>query len=78
MTKPTAKRGILTSFVVDLGDIALNVAAMLITGSVVLLAEAFEGGSDLVASGLLYTGLRISKRRANKRHPFGFGKALFS
>lgn len=78
MSKISSKRTIVTSFVVDLGDIALNVTAMVITGSVVLLAEALEGGSDLVASGLLYVGLRISHKRANKKHPFGFGKALFS
>lgn len=78
MSKISSKRAILTSFLVDLGDIALNVAAMIITGSVVLLAEALEGASDLVASGLLFVGLRISKKRANKKHPFGFGKALFS
>src|SRR5688572_31165410 len=78
MSKISSKRTILTSFLVDLGDIALNVTAMIITGSVVLLAEALEGGSDLVASGLLFVGLRISNKRANKKHPFGFGKALFS
>ena len=78
MGKISSKRAILTSFLVDVGDIALNVTAMIITGSVVLLAEALEGGSDLVASGLLLVGLRISHKRANKKHPFGFGKALFS
>jgi cation diffusion facilitator family transporter len=78
MSKISSQRTILTSFLVDLGDIALNVTAMIITGSVVLLAEALEGGSDLVASGVLFVGLRISKKRANKKHPFGFGKALFS
>ena len=70
-------KAVWTSFLVDLGDIILNVIVMLITGSVVMLAEAFEGLSDLVASGLLLIGLRISKRRPNKKHPFGFGKALF-
>lgn len=78
MSKISSKRTITTSFLVDLGDIGLNVTAMIITGSVVLLAEALEGGSDLVASGLLFIGLRISNKRANKQHPFGFGKALFS
>jgi cation diffusion facilitator family transporter len=70
-------KAVWTSFLVDLGDIILNVVIMIITGSVVMLAEAFEGLSDLVASGLLLIGLRISKRRPNKKHPFGFGKALF-
>jgi cation diffusion facilitator family transporter len=73
----SSRRAVWTSFLVDLGDIILNVVIMIITGSVVMLAEAFEGLSDLVASGLLLIGLRISKRRPNKKHPFGFGKALF-
>ena len=78
MSRPTAKRAITTSFLVDLGDVIINVIVMMITGSVILLAEALEGGSDLVASGLLFIGLKISKKRADKNHPFGFGKALFS
>src|SRR5687767_15093293 len=78
MTKQiTSGKTVWTSFLVDLGDIVLNVAVMIITGSVVMLAEAFEGLSDLVASGFLLIGLRISRKRANKKHPFGFGKALF-
>ncbi len=78
MTRISAKRSITTSFFVNLGDIAINVVVMTMTGSVVLLAEALEGASDLVASGLLYIGLKKSKKRANRNHPFGFGKALFT
>jgi cation diffusion facilitator family transporter len=70
-------RAVWTSFIVDLGDIVLNVIIMLATGSVVMLAEAFEGFSDLVASTFLLIGLRIAKRRPNKKHPFGYGKSLF-
>lgn len=78
MTKQISSgKAVWTSFLVDLGDIILNVIVMITTGSVVMLAEAFEGLSDLVASGLLLIGLRISKSRPNKKHPFGFGKALF-
>src|SRR5688500_3193862 len=74
----SAKRTIMTSFLVDGIDIGLNVSMMIVTGSVVLLAEALEGGSDMLASGLLWIGLGISKRRPDKSHAFGFGKALFS
>ncbi len=77
MKKISSSKTVWTSFLVDFGDILLNVAVMLITGSVVMLAEAFEGLSDLVASGLLLIGLKMSKRRPNKKHPFGHGKALF-
>jgi cation diffusion facilitator family transporter len=78
MKRISAAKTVTTSFFVDLADIILNVIVMIITGSVVMLAEALEGGSDLVASGALLIGLRISKRRADKKHPFGYGKALFS
>src|SRR5688500_20340918 len=78
MKRISAKKTVTTSFFVDLGDIIINVIVMIITGSVVMLAEALEGGSDLFASGALLIGLRISKRRADKKHPFGYGKALFS
>ena len=78
MAQVTAKRTVWTSFIVDGLDIGLNVTMMIITGSVVLLAEALEGGSDMLASGLLLIGLRISKKRPDSSHPFGYGKALFS
>ncbi|MES2410995.1 MAG: cation diffusion facilitator family transporter [Bacteroidota bacterium] len=75
--KISSNKAVWTSFLVDLGDIILNVTVMILTGSAVMLAEAFEGLSDLVASGLLLIGLRKSKLRPNKKHPFGFGKSLF-
>jgi cation diffusion facilitator family transporter len=77
MKQISSGRAVRTSFFVDLGDIILNITVMVITGSVVMLAEAFEGLTDLVASGLLLIGLRMSKSRSNKKHPFGHGKALF-
>ena len=75
--KISSAKAVWTSFFVDLGDIILNVVVMMVTGSAVMLAEAMEGLSDLVASGLLLIGLRKSKKRPNKKHPFGFGKTLF-
>jgi cation diffusion facilitator family transporter len=78
MKRISATRAVATSFFVDLGDIIINVIVVIITGSVVMLAEALEGVSDLVASAALLIGLSISRRRANKKHPFGHGKALFS
>ena len=77
MKRISAAKAVSTSFFVDLADIVMNVIVMIVTGSVVLLAEAFEGASDLVASGVLLIGLKASKRRPNKKHPYGHGKALF-
>lgn len=77
MKQVSSAKAVTTSFFVDLCDIAINVVVMIFTGSVVMLAESLEGATDLIASGLLLIGLRISKRRRNKLHPFGHGKALF-
>lgn len=77
MERISSAKAVTTSFFVDLCDIVMNVLVMIFTGSVVMLAESLEGATDLVASGLLLIGLRISKRRRNKLHPFGHGKSLF-
>lgn len=60
----SAKRVVWTSFLVDLLDILVNVVVALITGSVVMVAELFQGVSDFVASGLLLVGLKRSKKEA--------------
>lgn len=77
MKNISAKKIVYTSFLVDILDIVVNGIVMLITGSVVLLAESFEGAADLMATGLLLIGLKISKKRKNAKYPFGYGKALF-
>lgn len=60
----SAKRVVLTSFIVDFLDILVNVFVALVTGSVVMVAELFQGVSDLIASGLLLVGLKRSKKEA--------------
>ncbi|MFI5240972.1 MAG: cation transporter, partial [Microgenomates group bacterium] len=61
-SKITAKRAVLTSFYVDLLDIVLNLTVSAITGSVVMFAELFQGLADLISSGLLWIGLKRSKK----------------
>ncbi|HUC19982.1 MAG TPA: cation diffusion facilitator family transporter [Candidatus Polarisedimenticolaceae bacterium] len=73
----SARRVVITSFVVDLGDIVLNVVTAMLTGSVVVLTEALQGAADLLTSGLLWVGVQRSKRQATRRHRFGYGKELF-
>ncbi|HSX17294.1 MAG TPA: cation diffusion facilitator family transporter [Patescibacteria group bacterium] len=74
---PSTKRVLLTSFFVDLLDVAMNITIAIFTGSVVMLAETFEGLADLCSAGLLLIGFRKSHRRANHLHPFGFGKEMY-
>src|SRR5688572_15433053 len=63
MTKKiSARRAVLTSFFVDALDIALNLVVMSMTGSVVMLAELFQGAADLISSGFLLVGLRRPRK----------------
>jgi divalent metal cation (Fe/Co/Zn/Cd) transporter len=59
--KLSTKRVILTSFFVDLIDVVIGLIVAVLTGSVVLLAELFQGISDLLSSGILLIGLKRPK-----------------
>lgn len=74
---PSTKRVLWTSFFVDLLDVTMNIIIAVVTGSVVMLAETFEGLADLCSAGLLLVGFKKSSRRANHLHPFGFGKEMY-
>lgn len=73
----SAKRVIITSFLVDAVDLASSIVVAIISGSVVMLAQALEGGADLISSGLLIFGLNRSLRHPDKNHPFGHGRELY-
>lgn len=42
-----------------------------------MLAEALQGGADLLTSSLLWVGIRRSGRRASRQYRFGHGRELF-
>jgi cation diffusion facilitator family transporter len=42
-----------------------------------MLAEALQGGADLLTSSLLLLGIRRAGRRANRQYRFGHGRELF-
>lgn len=73
----TAKRVILTSFLVDVLDVVTGLIVAVISGSVVMMTEVLEGTADLVASGLLLLGAQRSLRREDKSHPFGYGREIY-
>jgi cation diffusion facilitator family transporter len=55
----------------------LNLAVALASGSRTVLSQAIFTITDLVGSALLLWGLRSSKRPADYKHQFGFGKERF-
>lgn len=79
MTKASisSQRVVITSFLVDVSDVVLNIIVALLSGSVVMLVEGLQGFVDLVTSGFLLIGLRSSQRRSNKWHRFGYGREVY-
>ena len=78
MQKRISSRKVITvSLLVDLLDVILSLAAAILSGSVVMLAQVLEGVADLVSSGLLLVGLARSGQKADRDHPFGFGRELY-
>lgn len=42
-----------------------------------MLSELMEGIADLAASGLLWVGVERARRKADRSHPFGYGRELY-
>lgn len=70
-------RVVATSSAVSLADVLLNAVAGWLTGSTVLLSQALQGLSDLTTGGLLLNGVKRSKRKADTKYQFGYGREVF-
>jgi cation diffusion facilitator family transporter len=66
-----------TSFVVSISDVLLNMLVALMTGSTVMISQALQGLSDLMTGGLLFLGVKRSKKEADLRYQFGYGREIF-
>lgn len=77
LTKISIEKVVATSFIVDVSDVVLNLFVAFISGSVVMLSQAMEGAADLIASGLLLVGVIRSKRPADRKHPYGYGREVY-
>lgn len=75
--KITSEKVVLTSFLVSISDVTINVILAIVSGSVVMLSQALQGGADLLAAGFLLIGVRKSKKPGDKKHPYGHGRELY-
>ncbi|EMA41104.1 cation diffusion facilitator family transporter [Halococcus hamelinensis] len=55
----------------------LKFVGYLLTGSAAMLSETYQSVSDTGNQVFLLIGIRYSKKRADQRHPFGYGKSQF-
>lgn len=69
-----------TVLVAGAANLAIAVAKLvagLISGSAAMLSEAAHSAADTVTEVLLLVALRRGEKPADRRHPFGYGKAGF-
>lgn len=70
-------KSILFALLANLGIAITKTVAAIITGSGAMLAESIHSFADCANQGLLFLGLRASKKEPTPEHPLGFGKAIF-
>lgn len=75
--KITSEKVVVTSFVVSVSDVVMNIVLAIITGSVVMLSQALEGIADLITAGFLLVGVKRAKLPSDREHPFGYGRELY-
>jgi cation diffusion facilitator family transporter len=70
-------KSILFALLANLGIAITKTVAAVITGSGAMLAESIHSYADCGNQGLLFLGLKASKRKPDANHPLGYGKAIF-
>lgn len=75
--KISSKRVVLTSFLVSVSDVFLNLIIAMMSGSMVMVSQALQGSADLLTSGFLLVGLKRSSKPSDRKHPYGYGKELY-
>jgi cation diffusion facilitator family transporter len=60
---------------VSAGLAALKITTGLMGNSNSLLADGYESAGDVLASGMVFVGLRLAAKPADSNHPYGHGRA---
>ncbi|MBP6978407.1 MAG: cation diffusion facilitator family transporter [Bacteroidales bacterium] len=70
-------KSILFALLANLGIAITKTVAAVMTGSGALLAESIHSYADCGNQGLLFWGLRASRKRPDQEHPLGYGKEIY-
>lgn len=77
MAKVSDLRVVATSAGVSLLDVTLNIIVAILTSSTVMLSQSLQGLSDLITGGILFLGVKRSRRGHDNKFQFGYGRELF-
>lgn len=75
--KISPERVIKTALTVSITGIIINAVVSILTGSRIILAGLLQELSDLISMTFVYLGIRSSRKKLSKKHPFGYGKILY-
>lgn len=70
-------KSIMFALSANLGIAITKTVAAVITGSGAMLAESIHSFADCGNQGLLFLGLRATKKNPDAEHPLGYGKEIF-
>lgn len=70
-------KSIIFALLANLGIAITKTVAAVITGSGAMLAESIHSFADCGNQGLLFLGLKSSKKDADPEHPLGYGKSVY-
>ncbi len=70
-------KSILFALLANLGIAITKTVAAVITGSGAMLAESIHSFADCGNQGLLFLGLKTSKKKPDPVHPLGYGKEIY-
>ncbi len=71
----TGERTAIVSLILNTVLFGIKLWAGIVSNSVALVADAWHTLSDSISSVAVYIGLRVSARPADKKHPYGHGRA---
>lgn len=70
-------KSILFALLANLGIAITKTAAAVITGSGAMMAESIHSFADCGNQGLLFLGLKATKKKPDPEHPLGYGKEIY-